>query len=169
MSAAFRLDTHGGHAIELRLGALVHAFGDLTPLMTDFGNALETATSLRFEDEQAPDGSAWTKSARAKEDGGKTLTDSSQLKSSVTHEATANSVTVGTNKIYAGVHQFGGTIKAKTDKGLRFFLPGDLGFRRVMQVEMPARPFLGLSSDDEAELLALAEDYARDAGREGFA
>ena len=35
-----------------------------------------------------------------------------------------------------------------------------LGFRRVMEVEIPARPFLGLSAGDEAEVLAQVEDYA---------
>ena len=31
MSAAFSLTTKGGHEIELRMGDLVAAFGDLTP------------------------------------------------------------------------------------------------------------------------------------------
>ena len=163
MSANFRLDTKGGREIELKLGALVAAFGDLTPLMDGFGNTLEGSVLNRFETETAPDGSRWTPSLRARIDGGKTLQKSSQLVNSRTHVAGADSVEVGTNKIYAGVHQFGATIRAKTAKGLQFQLPGKLGFRRVMEVEIPARPFLGLSSDDEAELIAQAEDYARSA------
>lgn len=169
MSAAFRLDTKGGHEIELRLGALVAAFGDLTPLTERFGVYLESATIDRFDTETAPDGSRWLPSIRVKKEGGKTLTDSAQLRSSVTSNAGSSQVEVGTNKIYAGVHQFGATIRAKSAAGLRFQLPGGLGFRRVMEVEIPARPFLGLAGEDETELLALAEDYAVEAGGAGFA
>lgn len=161
MSAAFRLDTKGGREIELRLGALVAAFGDLTPLMDGFGLTLESATIDAFDTETAPDGTRWTPSLRARQQGGKTLTDTAQLRASITSQAGADSVEVGTNKIYAGVHQFGATIRAKTSKGLRFQLPGGLGFRRVMEVEIPARPFLGLSAASGEELLAQAEDYAR--------
>lgn len=68
---------------------------------------------------------------------------------------------VGTNKIYAGIHQFGGTIHAKNAEFLTFRLPGGLGVRRVKEVEMPARPFLGLSTEDESELFAQVADYSR--------
>lgn len=160
MSASFSLTTTGALDIQRRLGGLVLAFGDLTPLMEGFGSTLESGTLDRFDSESAPDGSAWKPSLRARTEGGKTLTDSAQLRGSITSQAGSDHVEVGTNKIYAGVHQFGATIRAKSSAGLRFQLPGGLGFRRVMEVEIPARPFLGLSSDDEAELLAQAEDYA---------
>lgn len=160
MSATFRLDTKGGFEIEARLGDLVAAFGDLTPLMESFGSTLEGSVLERFDTETAPDGSRWPDSIRKREEGGKTLTKSGQLRDSRTHVAGSDFVEVGTNKIYAGAHQFGATIRAKSERGLRFNLPGGLGFRRVMEVEIPARPFLGLSSDDEVELIAQTEDYA---------
>ena len=163
MGATFRIESKGGAEIEARLGDLAAAFGDLKPLMDQFGVYLESATIERFDAERAPDGAAWPQSIRAREDGGKTLTDSGQLRSSVTSQAGADSVAVGTNKIYAGVHQFGATIAAKNARALAFFLPGGLGLVRVPEVTIPARPFLGLSGEDEAELLALAGDYARDA------
>lgn len=163
MAALFRIETKGGAEIEARMGGLAAAFGDLEPLMDQFGVYLESATIERFDNESAPDGSAWEQSIRAREDSGKTLTDTGQLRASITSQAARDSVAVGSNKIYAGVHQFGATITAKTERGLAFFLPGDLGFRRVMEVEIPARPFLGLSGEDETELLALSEDYAREA------
>lgn len=168
MSAEFRLDIKGGHEIELRLGALVAAFGDLTPLMEQFGTALESGVSDRFDTETAPDGSRWSRSIRAREEGGKTLTDTALLKQSITSNAGSDQVEVGTNKIYAGVHQYGATIRAKSGAGLRFALPGGLGFRRVTEVEIPARPFLGIDDTDEAELRALADDYAIEAGGAGF-
>lgn len=160
MSASFSLATSGGIEIQRRLGDLVHAFSDLKPLMEGIGITLESATIDRFDTETAPDGKRWKPSLRAKVEGGKTLTDRGLLRQSVHSVAGSDNVEVGTNLIYAGVHQFGATIRAKTAAGLRFRLPGGLGYRRVMEVEIPARPFLGLSRDDESEVLAQIEDYA---------
>lgn len=162
MGAALALAVRGEAAIEARLGALIGAHADLSELTGAFGLYLESATIERFDNETAPDGSKWTPSARAKEEGGKTLTDTSQLRSSITHNADGDSVEVGTNKIYAGVHQYGATIRAKNAPYLAFRLPGDLGFRKVAQVTIPARRFLGISAEDETELFALADDFERD-------
>lgn len=163
MSATFRLETTGAQAIERAMAGLAARFGDLTGLMEGIGLTLESSTIERFETGRAPDGSAWTPSIRARTEGGKTLVDTSQLRSSITSEADATSVAIGTNKIYAGVHQFGATIRAKSAPFLMFALPGGLGLRRVKEVQIPARPFLGLSAEDEAEILAQTKDYARDA------
>lgn len=163
MAVGIRITSTGQAEIERALGGLALRFGDLTGLMEGFGLTLESGVIDRFDSETAPDGSAWSKSIRARQQGGKTLNDSSQLRSSITSNAAATSVEVGTNKIYAGVHQFGATIRAKNADYLAFNLPGGLGFRRVKQVDISARPFLGLSNDDEAELLAQTEDYAREA------
>lgn len=163
MSDLFRLETTGGREIERRMANLAERFGDLTPLMQIFGTVLEDDTLDRFDTETAPDGSAWAKSGRAKVEGGKTLTDSSQLRSSIHHVAGADQVEVGTNKIYGRIHNEGGTIRAKSAAGLRFKLPGKLGFRRVMEVELPQRQFLGLSPFAEQELLDQANDYALEA------
>lgn len=160
MGAAFILETTGTRVIEARLAGLERAFGDIEPLMAGIGLYLEGATIDRFDQEQAPDGKTWSKSIRAREEGGKTLSDSGQLRGSITSEASGSQVSVGTNKIYAGVHQFGATISAKSAPFLMFNLPGGLGLRKVKEVEIPARPYLGLSGEDEAEILAMAEDYA---------
>ncbi len=160
MSAMFRLDTKGGHMIELKLASLAQAFGDLTPLMDGFGVSMESFILDRFDTETAPDGTPWEPSLRAKTEGGKTLTDTAQLRGSMTSESGSDFAAAGTNKIYAGAHNDGATIRAKSDKGLGFQLPGGLGFRRVMEVELPRRQFLGLGPEDEAELVAQAEDYA---------
>lgn len=167
MSVSFRVTSEGGLAIERKLAGLVKAFGDLEPLMQGFGLYLESATIDRFENERGPDGQRWKPSLRARQQGGKTLTDSSQLRSSITSQAGPDSVEVGTNKIYGGIHQFGGTIRPKNGEYLTFRLPGGLGVRRVKSVTMPARPFLGLSSEDENELLALTADYTRQQLGEG--
>lgn len=153
----------GSAAIDARLAALAAANGDLSELMDGIGLYLESSTIERFDTETAPDGSKWTPSRRAREQGGKTLTDRGQLKSSIAHRSSATEAEVGTNLIYARIHQMGGTIRPKNGEYLTVALPGGLGFRRVSEVIMPARPFLGLSDEDEEEILALAEDYERGA------
>ncbi|MBD3814098.1 MAG: phage virion morphogenesis protein, partial [Betaproteobacteria bacterium] len=162
--AAIRITSKGGQEIERRLARFVAANEDIDPLLSGFGLYLESSTIERFEFERAPDGSRWKPSIRAKTEGGKTLYKSpGGLRDSITHLVHSRSVEVGTNKIYAGVHQHGATIRAKNGGYLAFRLPGGLGFRKVKEVEIPARPFLGLSGEDETELLALTEDYEREA------
>ncbi len=96
-------------------------------------------------------------SIRAIYTGGKTLIDTGRFLGSITYEASDTSVAVGTNAIQAAIHQFGGTIKPKTAKKLRFVI----GNREVFadEVRIPARPYLGLDRDDETEIEAIAGDF----------
>lgn len=168
MSAELNLELTGQAAIERALAAIAAGFDDTTGMMDEIGMFLESDTLDRFDTQTAPDGTKWQPSIRAREEVGKTLTDSTQLRSSITHNAQHNLVEVGTNKIYAGVHNDGATIRAKTAKGLRFQLPGGLGFRRVMEVELPRRQFLGLSPEAETEIPLRAEDWVRRQAPEAF-
>ncbi len=164
MAATMELRLRGDGVMEAALGRIIRGFDNIEPLMADFGTYLESSTIERFEAETAPDGTPWEQSIRAKEDGGQTLTDSSQLKSSIHAEPSSGSVRWGSNKIYARIQNDGGTIRAKGGGKLKFPLPGGLGFRSVDQVTLPARPYLGINAEDEAELTALAEEYAADLG-----
>ena len=113
-------------------------------------------TRERFETGTAPDGTTWKPSARAKRDSGQTLVDTRRLQDSITHEPDDRGVTIGTNTIYAAIHQFGGTIVPKAKKALRFFIPG-AGWITTRKVTMPPRPFLGANGGDLeefAEILA---------------
>lgn len=163
MAATMELRLRGDRAFEAALGGLVAGFDNLEPLAEIFGTYLESSTIERFDTETAPDGSPWTPSIRAKQEGGQTLTDSSQLRSSIHAEAANGSVRWGSNKIYARMMNDGGTIRAKNADKLRFRLPGGLGFVSVDEVTIPARTFLGINAEDEAELLTRAEEYAADA------
>lgn len=159
MVAGLSLRLEGDTRAELALGRLAHAVEDRASLLDVLGEYLESATIERFDREEAPDGTAWSKSIRAREEGGKTLSNDGYLKGSITHNVRGDTIEVGTNLIYGGVHQFGATIKAKNADRLAFFLPGGLGFVRPLEVEIPARPYLGIGAEDEAELLALTEDH----------
>lgn len=133
--------------------------GDFSVLMDYVGVLLEQSARDRIEDTNiAPDGMAWPKSLRAQEDGGKTLYKDGHLAASQTHEAGRDQVAIGSNLIYAGVHQDGATITPKNGQALQFQLP-DGSFVTVGKVTIPARPYLGISEQDEAHILGLTEDF----------
>ena len=83
---------------------------------------LRTSTVERFTEEKSPEGTSWKTSIRAREEGGKTLTKTTQLKNSIRSEVSDGGLAVGTNDIRAATHQFGDerTIRAKNKKYLTF-------------------------------------------------
>lgn len=109
----------------------------------------ESSTRLRFRTQTGPDGQKWKKGWKKS---GRTLTKDGHLSGSVSSRATTGAATWGVNRVYAAIHQFGGVIKPKTKKALRFKIAGG-GFATVKQVTMPARPFLGISDDDRSDIL----------------
>ena len=66
-------------------------------------------------------------------------------------------VTVETNLLYAAIHQYGGTIKPKNGKYLAFQLGSQTVFAK--EVTIPARPFMGLSDDNQDEIEQTLVDW----------
>lgn len=129
-------------------------------LMEAIGETLVSGVHQRFNKEEAPDGSKWPKNRR----GGKTLTDTARLKQSIDCAATDDAVRVGSNAVYSRIHQFGGTIKPKNKKFLRFKNQGgDFIFSK--EVNIPARPYLGVSKDDLEEVQETIKEFLQDAFR----
>lgn len=149
------------------LGA-VERLADREILMHGIGEMLRSGTVQRFEDEEAPDGTPWKPSLRAtpSEDrrtavrrdargrrlkgsgrlikgraGGKTLTDTAQLRESIDYRVSpaGDEVRVGSNLPYARVHQMGG----KAGRG----------------VILPARPYLGISKQDAEDIQEAVTDF----------
>lgn len=129
-------------------------------LMEGIGAFGVYSTQEHFMDERAPDGTAWKPSARAAATGGKTLRDSNLLFQSMTYSATADAAEWGTNRIYAGIHQFGGEIVPKTKKALKFAVHGGK-FVVVRKVTIPARPFLGVSEEEGRRIEDIAADFIK--------
>lgn len=159
MSGA-RIELKGHEEAIAALSATIARLDKPAPLYDAIGAMLVTSTIKRFETETDPEGNAWPKSARALADGGKTLTDSTHLRGSITHEADDKGLRVGTNVIYAAIHQFGGTIVPKTAGALRFMVGGELV--TVQSVTMPKRAFLGLNDEDESAITELAQAWIFD-------
>ena len=134
---------------------------DMSPAMDVIGNFLVTSTEERFERGEAPDGSAWPPSIRVQSQGGQTLVETGRMMQSLSHVFGRDFVEWGTNVLYAAIHQFGGTIKAVAGPFLTFRVGGR--WVRKRQVTIPARPFLGISTGDEAEVANILGDFIRGA------
>lgn len=123
------------------MGKAAHKLGDTQALMESVGEALRSGAIERFDAEEDPQGKKWKPSARAMAGGGKTLDKESHLKDSIDYAATSDKVMVGSNLPYARIHQLGG----KTGKGHK--------------VDMPARPYLGVSEEDMDEVRETMADF----------
>jgi phage virion morphogenesis protein len=142
-------------------GRLERVMADTTPITRAIGVGLVTSTQDRFDDEVSPDGSAWAPlnpTYAAGKRGAGILRESAMrggLQGSITYRASRSDVQVGSNKIYAGVHQGGAVITPKNADRLVFRLGNRVVHAR--SVTIPARPFVGISSDDQVMILDVVE------------
>lgn len=75
---------------------------------------------------------------------------------------TGATVQIGTNKVYGAIHQFGGTIRPKNPRGLLFFrTPGGQVWGAARQVTIPARPYLGISREDQETIKDVLDAFLR--------
>ena len=173
-----RIEIPGEGAALAALAAIVDRLDHPYPMYDDIGASLVTSTQRRFEEGRGPDGSPWPKSVRAKMTGGKTLIESARLMNSQTHNASDAGVEVGTNVVYAAIHQLGGVIDQaarqhtiyrrydeRTDELSDLFVKKSKANYAedvtipARKINMPARPFLGIDENDEREILRIAADH----------
>lgn len=104
----------------------------------------------------APDGSAWAPNLENRRP---ILHRSGALARSIDYAVQGMQAIVGSGLIYAAIHQFGGTIRAKAAEFLSF----RIGNRHVLarEVTMPARPYIGISADDRSELVQATVAHLR--------
>lgn len=150
---AFRLD-HSGLAAAIRALEPLVSFDGLA-LMEAAGALGESQTRRRVEeDKTAPDGTPWPPN---QEGTSILLATGEHLRDSLAFRASADEAEWGASWEHASVHQEGAVIRAKNAERLAFTSGGK--FSRPKQVTIPARPFLGLSDDNRAELEALVSDH----------
>ncbi|WP_051694163.1 phage virion morphogenesis protein [Desulfohalovibrio reitneri] len=124
------------------LTRLAGAVDDLRPAMEAIGEIVLTQIMDSFETEVSPGGQPWEPSTRARRTGGQTLSDSGTLRKSVHVEAGRDGVEVGTDLVYALIHQLGGRAG------------------RNHSVQLPARPYLPTEDElDMDEIAATITDY----------
>lgn len=126
------------------IGRLKGLDGVAAPFLKAVARRLKMSTQERFITETDPEGNAWKKSNKTS---GKTLTLGGLLRASIASFSDETKAVVGTNRIYAGIHQHGGQIIPKNADALRFKINGK--FVTVKSVTMPKRSFLGVSEGDK--------------------
>ena len=142
--------------ITAALARISAALADQTPVMQDFGEYLIKSTKERFSAGTAPDGSVWAAKspvtiARYPGSTKPLIGESKSLSSQIFYEAFPDRVEWGSPMIYAAMQQFGGSKSAFPN------LWGDI----------PARPFLGLSEEDEVNLVEIAGEWLESAAAGG--
>lgn len=132
------------------LNALRHLqgeVGNLRPALLEIGDDLVESTKQRFSTSTAPDGSHWelnsVLSTLLYKEGDKPLVDGGTLSHQIYKNATGDMLEVGSTMEYAAMQQFGGTKEEFPQ------LWGDI----------PARPFLGVSDEDKANILAVLQRH----------
>ena len=94
---------------------------------------------------------------------------SGDLARSVGYKLSGNKVVVGSNLIYAPIHEFGGVIVPKRAKAL-LFKTLDGRWHSASRVVIPARPFLHPAlRDSKPTLLKIVRHQAQEALREAMA
>ena len=144
--------------VDAALGRLLHAVGDLTPFYKDAGQHLVNTTRRRFETSTAPDGTPWAPNSAvtlARKKGDKPLIgETRELSTAIQDVIDADGLMVGSNKIYAAAQQFG---------MVRGYAGQNKRKAPIPWGDIPSRKFLGLSEEDETEILALAIDHLKSA------
>ena len=135
---SFKMDMGG---LQRMVGTAIAQSQATRQLAANIGEALKSSTQDRFEHGVGPDGTPWEPSQRALKKGGKTLVNNNILQNSIDWEASDSTVVVGTNNEYARIHQLGGQAG------------------RGHAVTLPARPYLGLSEEDHAEIREMMRDH----------
>ncbi|WWW95456.1 phage virion morphogenesis protein [Klebsiella pneumoniae] len=93
---------------ERSLGELINKFEKRAPLMKMLAGLMEDSVQENFEVEGRPKWQHWKSNAYwAQRRGGKILQRSGRLAASITAYSDNDMATVGTNVVYAGIHQSG--------------------------------------------------------------
>lgn len=139
---------------------------DTSELMHAVGGEVLAATMERFRKGVSPEGDRWPVTIRQKTGDSRPplLGTAGKLSQSYTYRIGPRHVEVGSNLKYSAIHHFGGVIRAKRAKALRFRIGGAWVMRKAVRI--PARPALGLNDEDEANLIHTAEDWLRMALKE---
>ena len=157
---AFNVQFNAGET-RAALQRAIAAMEDATPLFEDIGEYMVDATRQRFIQGVGPDGKAWAPKKqstldryRARGYGGQSLTRTlyliGRLRREIQRIVGRDSVVIGSSLIYAGVMQSGA---AKGAFG------SDSRGRPIPWGNIPARPWLGISTDDAKAIIEIADDF----------
>ena len=170
-----------------KIARIEAALANPKDLLRELGGYLLGSTKDRFKAQAAPDGTPWQALTprylkRKHRNKDKILTLRGYLRSQMAYQLEGeDAVAVGSRLKYAAIHQFGGEIKRaerqaeifrrqnKAGKLSRLFTKKKNKTAVATKVTigahtiaMPARPFLGVSADDERAIAEKTQDFLRD-------
>lgn len=124
------------------------------PVLQHISDYLDLYTRMRFDSAKAPDGSPWADNSPvtiARKGRNEPLVGrSGDLRDTLRGDINGNTLVFGSDRPYAAVQQFGASKGqfGKTRRG------GSIPWG-----DIPARPFLGLSKDDEDNITDIINEY----------
>lgn len=151
---------YDGKDVQSALGRALQVLDNPRPMLMKIGEELAESTMARFPRGKGPDGVPWARKspvtlARHPRGGRKPLIGESRtLSSSISYRVQGTTIMVGSNAVQAAVMQFGaakGSLWSGKDKR------GRSG--RSPWGNIPARPYLGVSPQDEVTILDVVADY----------
>lgn len=142
------------------------ALGDMTPVMQDIAELLLVSTQDRMKKGETPEGTKFAprspvtleRYAKLGLSFGAPLNLTGEMRGQLATESGADFARIGSNAIQAAVMQFGaeqGAFGAHIGKDKL----GRDHFHSIPWGNIPARPFLGVSEDDQTGILAELEDW----------
>lgn len=177
---------------ELRAGLteLLARGRDLGAAFKSIGEMMLRSTDNRFRDQVDPEGApwlpidpAWRDQKRRRGHIQKILQMRGRLRGSITYKDSNDRIAVGTNVVYAAIHQLGGEIdqaartqvlafRGPANKPGRFISREKAGKSRkavtiriatikARTITMPARPYLGLSGQDRERVVKILTRHLR--------
>lgn len=137
------IDTFGDDAIVTMLNGLIDKPENIEPALREIGEHLIESTQNRMAKQVAPNGEAWeplsAKTIKQKAKSGqsnKVLRGFGTLADTLNYQINQNQLTFGSNMEYAATHHFG-----------------------RLSANIPQRELIGLSSDDNIEILDILTSH----------
>ena len=144
------LDVIGLDRVARVLQRLLETSHDVDPILRDIGEHLLNSTKDRFATEESPGGRPWkplkpacAEHKRKKRPNAKKLVWDNLRRGQLAYVVGGGELTLGSNRPYAARQHFG------------FHGPDSLG----RYFDHPARPWLGVSADDEDEIVRIFREH----------
>lgn len=129
---------------------------DTAEMMTAIAALGESQTRRRITDEKtAPDGTPWPDNWT---ETSILLATGQHLLASISSNASSDEAEWGSSWEFAHVHQDGAVITPQNAKALVFTVGGNGRVIHAKKVTVPARTFVGMSAENEREMLDLVTD-----------
>ncbi|MCY1431019.1 phage virion morphogenesis protein [compost metagenome] len=161
----------------------VEALGDPAPLLQDIGELLLIIHRRRFREQIRPDGTPWKALSpgylkRKSKNRDKILTLDGHLRNLLRYQLEGGDLLFGSDRPYAAIHHLGGKIERQARNGAVYFRQnartGEVGRHFVNKdksnqdvkigpyvIEIPARPWLGISDQDDESILNRVERFVQ--------